>query len=346
MKAQISAFDEAAGAAAPEIRAALVGLPGELKRLTNEIRLRTGRPVALCGAYGSLMITPGGGTTVQREGCLFASASAVADTFNRLCGYSLHSHQNSINNGYITMRGGHRAGISGTAVRDSEGKLVSVRDVSCINLRIAREHKGAADALMKGVFSDSLTSVIVAGPPSSGKTTVLRDLARQLSVCGERSCKVALIDEREELAAVSDGVAQFDVGDNTDVLDSYPKSVAVPLAVRTMSPDIVICDEVSEECELAAIAGGVNSGVRFAVSVHASDFSEILRRPQIERLISTYSFDRLVLLDNSRRPGRVAAIFDTRELRDEIYRDRVGCRFPDAFGALRGEADEKTGRDA
>lgn len=332
-------FDEAVSLVSPTLRNALLLVSRENKLSCCEVRLRANRPVVLSGGFGCLFVDGEGRLSDSSSGCLYSSAAQVTDTFNRLCGYSLHSHQSSINSGYITFSGGHRAGIVGTAARSGDGELVSVRDVSGINLRVARECIGSADGFFREVFSPCPVSAIIAGPPSSGKTTVLRDVARRLSSCGERGCKVAVIDEREELAALCQGVPSYDLGENTDVLSCYPKEVAVTTAVRTMSPHVIVCDEVSRECELEAIEQGVNSGVKFVVSVHASSYTELLRRPQIERLLSTYGFEKLVLLDGRKKPGTVKAIYDTEELRNEIYRYRVGGDLAFDRGALCCEAD-------
>ncbi|MCQ2463701.1 MAG: Flp pilus assembly complex ATPase component TadA [Clostridia bacterium] len=337
----VQPFYGAAGVCAPEIKKCLYMADKRIMEETAEIRLRNDRPVVLYGKYGSSLITPSGELTNDPEGCLYSSCAAVSDTFNRLCGYSIHSHQNSIVNGYITVMGGHRAGIAGTAVRDSDGKIQSVRNISCINIRIARECHTAAREFMKMVFDDGVKSVIIAGPPSSGKTTMLRDIARRISGVGEKSCKVTVIDEREELAAVYDGVSRFDVGINTDVLDSYPKGAAISAAIRTMSPDVIICDEVSEPGELCAISAGANAGVKFILSVHASDYKELIRRKQIEQLLSTYGFEKVVLLKGGSL-CEIQEIYDAGEIRDEIYRDRACGGIVDPDGSVFGaDAENK-----
>lgn len=338
---QSQPFHEAAGVCAADIRKSLLLADEKVMDETTEIRLRSDSPVVLCGHYGSSLITPSGELTADTQVCLYSPSAAVTDTFNRLCGYSIHSHQNSIVNGFITVRGGHRAGIAGTAVRGSDGRVQSVRDISCVNIRIARECPTAAEEFVKRVFGGTLRSVIIAGPPSSGKTTMLRDIARRISRVGEKSCKVTVIDEREELAAVRGGVCGFDVGINTDVLNSYPKGEAVSTAIRTMSPDVIICDEVSEPGELAAISAGANAGVKFILSVHASGYTELIRRKQVEYLISTYGFEKVVLLKGGGL-CEIQAIYDTEEIADAIYRDRAcgGIVEPDG-DFLREEAENK-----
>ena len=159
----------------------------------------------------------------------------IQDTFHRLCGYSVYSFKDAINKGFITVKGGHRAGVAGTAATD-DFQVTAVRDISCINLRIAREIKGAADGVFNHAFANGLEDIIIAGPPSSGKTTVLRDLARQLSGT-ERGifAKTFVCDERGELGAVYSGIAQNDLGINSDIITAYPKSEGIIIGIRSFA---------------------------------------------------------------------------------------------------------------
>lgn len=302
-----------------ELKNKLLNLPEKIKENTCEIRLRTGKPVILSGIYGNRILYC---DTENQRIPFICYSEDINNIFSRICSYSVHSHVHSIVNGFVTVQGGHRVGICGTAVTDSSGNVTSVRDISSLNIRISREKKGSADKLYRELFGGGLTGVIIAGAPMSGKTTVLRDLVRQLSD-SERMYKVCVIDERQEIAAMNAGFCQRDVGINTDVFDLFPKNKAVENAVRTMAPDIIAMDELCSDGEIDAISLAVNSGVRFIVTVHASDYSELLTRPQIQRLLRAYSFEKLVLLGNG-VPGRIEGIYDTKELLDEIIRRNIG----------------------
>ncbi len=306
-----------------------------IKNDTYEIRLRANRPVILFGAKGSLFFSSD--STVSntlRNNTYICSGEELTETFNRMCGYSIHAHQTSINNGFVTMRGGHRAGIAGTAVLDSKGEIINIRDISSLNIRIARESDGCSSQLVKTFFKDKARSLIIAGPPSSGKTTMLKDLAKKLSSADGCKCfKLAIIDEREELAAVEGAIPNNNVGLNCDILNSYPKEKAVLTAVRTLSPEIIVCDEIGSDSEVNAIKHAVNTGVRFVVSIHASDFDELVSRPQVESLLRTYSFDNVVMLAGDGQPCKIKEIYEVGDLLDEINRRRSGIYGNDLVGS-------------
>lgn len=323
-------FNETVALLSKPLQQLLSGLENNIKSQTYEIRLRSNRPIMLFGSYGSgFLKTDQSFCTKYDKDCKICTPEELRESFNRICGYSIHTHQNSINEGFVTMRGGHRAGVVGTAVCDSGGKIVSTKDISSINIRIAREIKGCAEKIAELFDRSSTGSLIIAGPPSSGKTTVLRDLIRILASTDRSYCyKISVIDEREELAAMDGSIMGNDLGISSDILNSYPKSEAVLLAVRTMSPEIIALDEVGNTDEIKAIEQAVNTGVRFILTVHASSFDEIVTRPQIERLINTYSFDRVCLLSNE-KVCTVKAIYDSKEIRDEIFRRRCNAGFPE-----------------
>ena len=312
-------FDMAVKTIEPSIRKILESISDYDKSIVCEVRLRSEKPIVLNTLKGIRFLDYYGILTENiTEDTVVCSLHQVRETFNRLCCYSVHSHISGIVKGYITTEGGHRAGICGTAVCDNSGNITSIKDVSGINLRISRQIKGCADRIIRELYSEKLQSIIIAGPPASGKTTVLRDAVRQLS-SDEYFYKVALVDERQEIASVNSGISQNDVGINCDILDGYPKKEAMMIALKTMSPDIIALDEVGEETEIEAIRLAVNSGVRFIVTVHAADYNELLHRPQIKKLIETYSFSKVVML--KKEPvGEIAQIHDTKELRDEIIR--------------------------
>lgn len=222
-----------------------------------EIRLRAGRPAVSVDMNGAMKICS------ERM-----SVDDIADYFAEVCRYSVHSYQDEIAEGFVTLDGGHRVGVCGTAVREN-GRITFLKDISGLNIRVAHAVKGCSNELFERVGECSL---LVAGKPLSGKTTVLRDLARRL---GERR-RVTVIDSRGEIAAAVHGLPSYDIGLNTDVLSGCGKSEGIMLALRSMSPEFIICDEIAHDGE--AVEEALSCGVKIIASVHAGSAAEIKAR--------------------------------------------------------------------
>ena len=310
----IQRFDIAAGSLSPRLSQPLLALGAFDKNRIREIRLRTGMPAVIMTDSGAEFLLPGGRLSgVYSDLALKTDEKEIEEIFRRLCSYSVHSFTEAINRGYVTLAGGHRAGVAGTAVSEN-GRVTAVRDICAINLRIAREIIGAADEIYKSDFTNGLKSVIVAGPPSSGKTTILRDLARQLSGAERgRFFKVFVCDERGEIGASVFSAAQNDLGINCDLITAYPKTEGILIGLRSFSPDIIICDEIASYEEAQAIESGVNCGVSFALSIHARDERELKTKPILRKLLSTGAFEKVILLSGV-HVGKVEKIIGAGEL--------------------------------
>lgn len=286
-------------------------LPVEIKAWAQEIRLRSGRPIVLSLPEGPLFMTSVGSPVFSPcTGLLCADKHDVEEAFRIICDCSVHSHQREIQNGFVTLRGGHRAGICGTAVTEG-GFISNIRDISSINLRIARDIKGAANEVAGIIeFGGRVTGTLIFGPPGCGKTTVLRDLARKLSTgIHGKLYRVAVIDERGEIAATFKGQPQNDLGPCCDVLDGYPKGEGIMQAVRCLSPDVVICDEIGGEEDEKAIEQSLNAGVTVIASAHAGSLPELMARPQTARLLATGAFKTVVCLAGKERPGVISGVY-------------------------------------
>ncbi len=253
-----------------------------------EIRFRAQRPVMLYYHNRNGFLSVHGGETNRRDDAVIAGQEDIACIVNAFCKGSVYAYQNYLKDGFIPLCGGHRIGISGKAVMDGE-RMIHVEEFSGINIRIAREFIGSADGCMPHIFHDcQLLNTVIISPPGYGKTTILRDIARQLS----KDYKVVIVDERYELAATSKGVPQFDIGDQTDVLDGFPKSIGMLHALRSLSPDVIVTDEIGTEADLRAIDALLKGGCKIVTSMHGYSLDEALlkKRKLMEQ------FDTAILL--------------------------------------------------
>lgn len=276
-----------------EIRAEMEMLyPGELR----EIRVRADKPTVFrtAGRTAQLGWTP---TARQVE----ALAEALSE-------HGLYARGEETRQGYVTLRGGHRMGLCGR-VTLKPGGVRSLRDIGSLCVRIAGQWPGAADALLPLCRrGDTPQSLLIIGPPGSGKTTMLRDLARQLS-SGRRALQTAIVDERGELAACVGGVPQLDVGEYTDVLDGCPKEQAMVWLTRSLSPQLIVTDELAHAGDVAAVLDAMACGVAVLSSVHGGGLSELASRPAMAAMMARRAFSAYVVLAPE-GGGKVAAMYD------------------------------------
>ena len=258
--------------------------PYEMCENITEIRLRTGRNIALRIGYENILLA---GYIVSKDD--------IEYSFKAICNYSVYTYSREISEGFITLKGGHRVGICGTAVIEN-GKVNNINYISGLNFRIANERKGVADKIMRDIFSKEKCGIIIAGAPLCGKTTVLRDLCRQI---GNKN-KVSLIDERGEIASVYKGVPQNEIGNFTDVFDGYPKSEGILMAIRTMSPDYIFVDEIGTEDDYNAIFHSVCCGAEIIATAHASSITALKSRENITKLLKTGAFRYIVFLESDK----------------------------------------------
>ncbi|MBR5486320.1 MAG: Flp pilus assembly complex ATPase component TadA [Oscillospiraceae bacterium] len=295
-----SRYVQAVGQLPESVFKTLLKVDAELQGSVMEIRMKTGKPLALWTGRKLVFVDVDGKTSsVPGYNSRYISQREVLMAVETLSGYSVHSHQEEMRYGFITAQGGHRAGLSGTAVYGGSG-IKTIREITAVNLRIAREIKGCAQKLLNQTFKDGICSFLIAGPPSSGKTTLLRDTARLLSA-GTLGIiyKTAVVDERGEIAAVVNGLVQNDLGFSCDVLNGYGKADGIMQAVRTLSPQFVICDEIGTAQEVKAVEQSLNCGVNVIASIHAEDAKSFFSRPQGRALAETGAFSKIAFLSPS-----------------------------------------------
>ena len=307
--ADTKAFDSAVEILSEDIRAVLKNIPDSKKSTIQEIRIRVNKPLALSDgattvftdADGKIMYTMG-------EKAFRVSQRGIYDTFRRICDYSVYSRQDEIKNGYITVKGGHRVGLCGTVVL-TDGKISALNDISSMNVRIARQIFGVSEEIINHLYPFE-GGILIAGMPSSGKTTLLRDLARSLSLgIGCHVTRTAVIDERGELSGTYSGVSYNDMG-LSDILNGYPKGEGIIHAIRAMSPQVIICDELGTDEDCRLVSQGFNAGAVIIASIHAGNYEELMRRKQAVSLIETGAFKNIVMLESSNRPCKIAKVIE------------------------------------
>ena len=286
------------------LSATIMSLSAERKSMLCEIRLRSSKPAVLIFTDGRQFITQSGRlTSFLTNDFMFFTQTEIETVFNSMCRYSVHSLSHEIAEGFITVDGGNRVGVYGTAVTDGE-RITSVRDIKGLNIRISGDFIGCAEKISE-IYDGKRPNVLICGPPSSGKTTLLKDLCRILS--DEKGIKVCFVDERNEADGCNTGI-------NTDVLSGYPKTKGIELAVRTLSPEVIAFDEIGDVTESQAVCSGLNSGVNFIMTIHCRSGEELLRKPQFRHLRASGAVDYCVFAENV---GKISKIITAEELENE-----------------------------
>jgi stage III sporulation protein AA len=218
---------------------------------------------------------------------------------------SYHSASEQLRRGFVTLPGGHRLGLSGTAVTGG-GEITGFRQFSSLDLRIARAKGTGSDVLYRLMEGDTFSSTLILSPPGKGKTTLLRELVRQLSD-GTPGYRVGLVDERGEVAALVDGVPQLDVGQHTDVMEGGSKAEGLLLMLRSMNPQILASDEITDPADVAALSMAAHCGVALLATAHAVCREELDERPLYRQMLGQKIFSKAVWIteENGRRCYRV-----------------------------------------
>lgn len=289
-------FEQAAAVLPTELRQLALALPAGERERTEELRLRCGWPMAAVLPEGELPL--GGRKIVPQDLELLLEIASRA---------SVHAVLSQLREGYLTVEGGHRLGLCGTAVME-EGQMRNLRALSSVSIRVARQHVGAALPLLPRLMEgDRLCSTLIAAPPGLGKTTLLRDLVRCISEGeGTPPLRVGLADERGEVAALYGGVPQLQVGRRTDVVEGCPKAQGAMLLLRAMNPQVLALDEITAPEDAAALLTAAGCGAVLLATAHGEGDS-LSRRPLYRRLLEERVFQRVVTICRTEQ-GRTYAV--------------------------------------
>ena len=241
-----------------------------------------------------------------------ATTEDIKYIMQRISNYSIYAFEDEIRQGYITIKGGHRVGLCGICVIENNS-IKTIKDISSINIRACKEIIGCADKVMPYIINNnSVHNTIIISPPKCGKTTLLRDISRVISQ-GDKNLNgknVSIIDERSEIAGSFKGIPQMEVGPRTDVLDNCPKSQGIMMAIRSMSPDVIVCDEIGTQKDMESILMALNSGISLITTIHGFGIEDLYKRLVFKDIVENYVFTRGIVLSNKKGIGTVECIYD------------------------------------
>lgn len=271
-----------------------------------EIRLRVGRPLFLTYDGGECFLRKWG-----KEQYLVTQED-LKETLEYVSGYSLYAYEEEVRQGFLSVQGGHRVGVTGKVILDGS-RIRGMKYISCINVRLAHQIPGCAKPVMPYIQTeDWVAHTLIVSPPRCGKTTLLRDIIRQLSNGREGipGVTVGVVDERSELAGCYQGVPQNDLGMRTDILDGCPKAEGMQMLIRSMSPAVVAVDELGKEEDFKAVESVIHCGCKLIATAHGNSMEDILNQPFFRKLMEQRVFERYILLGKRDRAGIVEGIFD------------------------------------
>lgn len=279
----------------------------------QEIRLRAGMPLTVWVDRKEKFLDVQGRFVDRPEAAHRPSPEELEELVRHLCRYSVYAFTDEIRQGFLTVQGGHRVGLSGQVVLDGEGGIKDIKYIRYLNIRIAHQVKGAADPVIPFLFEEGqIMSTLLISPPGGGKTTMLRDIIRQVSegtVYGQ-GVNVSVVDERSEIAGSYLGIAQNDVGIRTDVLDGCPKVEGMMLLIRSMAPRVLAVDELGGMEDIRALQMASGCGCQLIATVHGGSLEEIRRKSYMRYVMEQGLFGRYVMLDRRRGTFGIEGIYD------------------------------------
>lgn len=276
-------------------------IPPSQKEELEEIRIRIDRPIEITMKGAPMFLS----YIIRQEDAFHL--------LNKISQFSIYTLEEELKRGYITVSGGHRIGLAGKVILE-EGKVKAIRDIASFNIRIAKEKIGIAEKIVPFIFNHSWMHTMIVGPPQTGKTTLLRDIARIISSGnqekGIHAYKVGIVDERSEIAGCVHGIPQMTFGHRLDVLDACPKAEGMMMMIRSMSPDVLVVDEIGRIEDAEAIQEAVHAGIKLIMTTHGTSLEEAKNRPSLKAIIDQNIFQRFIVLSRAHGPGTITHILD------------------------------------
>lgn len=278
---------------AVHLRAILQKMSADPKGIV-EMRLRAEKPLLIHTISGKFFLTEEGDLTTKAIRAYVVKKNELHETMEYISNYSLYAFEEEVRQGYITLAGGHRVGLCGRTILEGN-RIRGMKYITYLNIRFARPVIGCANGILPLLKEgEKVYNTLILAPPGCGKTTMLRDVVRQLSDGGKT---VGIVDERSEIAACNMGIPQYDVGMCTDVLDACPKAEGMLLLIRSMAPEIIAVDEIGKEEDIFALRQAIHCGCKILATVHGESFSELQRKPGLRKLCEEKLFERYLILE-------------------------------------------------
>lgn len=281
----------------------------------QEIRLRMNAPLLIIYGNKEYFITEDARLVDNPGQAVQITKNEIRETMEYISNYSLYAFEEEIKQGFITINGGHRVGIAGKTIIEDDA-IKGMKHISFINIRLAHQIKGCADAILPHVVNeraDGIYHTLIISPPRCGKTTILRDLIRQLSDGSHylAGMSIGVVDERSEIGACYMGIPQNELGIRTDILDCCPKAKGMMMLIRSMSPQIIAVDEIGSREDLEAIDYVIGCGCKLIATVHGSSIEDIKNKPVLGELVQKKLFERYIILSNITSVGHLEEIYDS-----------------------------------
>lgn len=279
----------------------------------QEIRLRVNQPVTVLMDNKEWFLETEGGLTSDVSHAAYSNEKELEAVLTHVCRYSIYAFADEIRQGFMTIPGGHRVGISGQVILENNEQIRNIKYIRYLNIRIAHEVIGVSDKALPYLYNrGEVLNTLIISPPGCGKTTMLRDLVRSFSVGNAygKGRNVGLVDERSEIAGSFLGVPQNDIGLRTDVMDSCPKREGMMMLIRSMAPDILAVDELGSKKDIEAMHQAIQCGCKMLATIHGFSIEEIGRKEYMKSVMEERLFDRYMVLGKKNNTCIIIGIYD------------------------------------
>lgn len=280
----------------------------------QEIRLRINSPLIINYRNREYFVSDNASLVSNPAQGVLITKNEIKETMEYISNYSLYAFEEEIRQGFITISGGHRIGITGKTIMQGN-HIKGMKHISYINIRLAHQVKGCADIVMPYLVNEKTRGIyhtLIISPPKCGKTTLLRDIIRQISDGNPyiEGMNVGVVDERSEIGACYMGVPQNELGIRTDILDCCPKAKGMMMLIRSMSPQVIAVDEIGSREDLEAINHVISCGCKLIATVHGSSIEDVKNKPILGELLKNKVFERYIILSNIKKIGHIEEIYD------------------------------------